>query len=87
VVPVFFARPVNSRASAVYGKDNADLMIGGLTDYILRTVRGENMLGRPRFPVQLRKDPATVERNRATLDHETAFEKKLERWLTQRGKQ
>ena len=83
--PGYFSSP--ARASAVYGKDKSDLMIGVLTDYILRTVRSENMSGRPRFPTHLPKDPATVESNRASLDYETSFGEKLERWLTQRKKQ
>jgi creatinine amidohydrolase len=83
--PGYFSSP--ARASAAYGKDNAELRVEVLTNYILRAVRGENFFNRLRYPEHLPKNPATMEMNNRSLEREREFEAKLEQWLTQRKKQ
>jgi len=82
--PGYFSAP--ARASAAYGRENAELRVEVLSDYILRAVRGENFFKRPRYPEQLPNNPATAEMNNRSLEQERDFETKLEQWLAQRKK-
>ena len=58
----------------------------GMTDLILRAVRGENLLGLPRWPGPVQNDPAYVQVVDGILEPEREFELKLERWLSERKK-
>jgi creatinine amidohydrolase len=83
--PGYFSAP--ARARAAYGRENAELRVGVLTDYILRAVRGESFFNRPRYPEHLPTNPATTELNNRSLEQEREFETKLEQWHTRRKKQ
>jgi creatinine amidohydrolase len=82
--PGYFSAP--ARSSVAYGKENAELRVEVLTDYMLRAVHGEKFFNRPRFPENLPSNPATAEMNNRSLDREREFGAKLEQWLTQRKK-
>ena len=60
--------------------------VDGITDLILRAVRGENLLSRPRWPGPLQNDPAYAQVVDDILEPEREFELKLERWLSERTK-
>ena len=75
-----------ARATAGYGRDIEAWWINGMTDVILRAVRGENMLQRPRHPDILLGDTAVVGLIERSGQPEREFEQQLERWLTQRRK-
>lgn len=78
----YFSAP--ARATAAFGRDIEEWWVAGMTDVILRSVRGESMAGRPRYPGELARDPRAplVEE---VLAHEREFGRKLEQWLTERG--
>ena len=80
----YFSSP--ALASASYGRAFETWWIEGMTDLILRSVRGENMAGRPRLPGDLRNDPARLATVEEVLQAEREFELKLERWLADRRK-
>ena len=73
-----------ARATAAYGHDRQAWWVGGMTDIILRAVRGENMFQRPRFPSNLFVDTAVVNLVEGYAQREREFEQRLERWLSQR---
>jgi len=58
--------------------------VSGMADLILRAVRGENLLSRPRWPEPVQNDPAYVQVVEDILEPEREFELKLERWLSER---
>ncbi len=80
----YFSSP--AIASASYGRAFETWWIEGMTDLILQSVRGENMADRPRLPGDLRNDPSRLQTVEDVLQHERAFELKLERWLAARKK-
>jgi hypothetical protein len=56
--------------------------IEAFTDVIVRAIRGENMLGHPRFPDTV--PPAVVPVTEKALASEAAFDAALQNWLAQR---
>jgi creatinine amidohydrolase len=80
----YFSSP--ARANASYGRAIEMWWVEGMTDLILRAVRGENMLTYPRFPGDLRNDSVRLQLVEDVLHDEREFELKLERWLAQRRK-
>jgi creatinine amidohydrolase len=71
-----------ARASAEHGQAVEAWWIEGFADLIVRAVRGENMVGRPRFPDAVPPPVASVTEN--ALANEAAFEATLQKWLLQR---
>ena len=82
--PGYFSSP--ARASGAYGRAIEEWWVDGITDLILRAVRGENLLGRPRWPGPLQNDPAYAQVVDGILEPEREFELKFERWLSERKK-
>ena len=80
--PGYFSTP--ARANGRFGKEDSKAWIAGFADMIGRSVRGENMFGRPRYPDQLMNDTAIIQINKDAIEHEKAFEVKLENWLKRR---
>jgi creatinine amidohydrolase/Fe(II)-dependent formamide hydrolase-like protein len=78
----YFSSP--AKANAAYGKEDTEVWIDGATGLILSALRGENLFGRPRYPVQLENNPATIQINKDALENEKIFEAKLEQWLQRR---
>jgi creatinine amidohydrolase len=83
--PGYFSSP--ARASGAYGREIGEWWVDGMTDLILRAVRGENLLSRPRWPGPVQNDPAYVQVADGILEPEREFEAKLERWLSERKTQ
>jgi creatinine amidohydrolase len=75
-----------ARATAAYGRELEAWWVDGMTDIVLRAVRGENMFQRPRFPTSLFADTALVHLVEGYAAREQEFEQRLERWLSQRKK-
>jgi creatinine amidohydrolase len=73
-----------SKATAAYGRAIKEWWIDGFTELILRAVRGENLLHKPRLPDTI--PPAVAPTFDKTLTNERAFESKFENWLAQRKK-
>jgi creatinine amidohydrolase len=73
-----------SKGSAVYGRAIKEWWINGFTELILRAVRGEDLLHKPRLPDRI--PPAVAPSLDKMLANERAFESKLENWLAQRKK-
>jgi creatinine amidohydrolase len=71
-----------AKASAAHGRAVESWWIDGFTDLMLRAVRGENMLGRPRFPETVPPPVAAV--TEKALAGEAAFQATLEKWLSER---
>lgn len=82
--PGYFSSP--AKASEAYGREIEEWWINGIADLILRSVRGENLLGRPRWPGPLQNDPAFAQVMDGILEPEREFELKLDRWLSERKK-
>jgi creatinine amidohydrolase len=80
--PGYFSSP--ARATAAYGRDIEAWWVAGMTDLILRAVRGENLLSHPRWPTPVQNDPAYDQIVEDVLAPEREFELNLERWLAQR---
>jgi creatinine amidohydrolase/Fe(II)-dependent formamide hydrolase-like protein len=80
--PGYFSTP--AKANARYGKEDNEAWVANFTDMIERSLRGENMFGRPRYPDQMMNDPAVIQINKDAVEHERAFELKLESWLKRR---
>ena len=70
-----------SRATAAYGRDIETWWIDGLSELLLRAVKGENFTKAPRAP---QFDPAMDALFKRSLEHERAFESKLDAWLAGR---
>ena len=70
-----------SKATAAYGRAVEEWWIDGFTELILRAVRGENLLHRPRVPDIL--PPAVAPTLEKAFANERAFEVKFENWLSQ----
>jgi creatinine amidohydrolase len=68
-----------ARATAAYGHAVEAWWVGGLSDVILRVVRGENLMKAPRAPGQI--DPALTSILDRIRQEEQAFEAKLQEWL------
>lgn len=81
----YFSFP--AKANAVYGKEDNEVWVDGLADLILSAVRGENLFGHPRYPVQIINDPAIIQINKDALENEKKFEVKLEQWLQRRKRE
>ena len=81
----YFAAP--ARASAAYGRELAELSVEASADFIRRALGGENLFGRPRYPVQLIDNPAIQRISQDTAEHQRAFAARLDQWLRQRGKE
>jgi creatinine amidohydrolase len=73
-----------AKATAAYGRAVETWWIDGLTDLILRAVRGENMFVHPRVPDAV--PPAVAAILEKALANEAAFEAQLATWLEQRAK-
>jgi creatinine amidohydrolase len=73
-----------ARATAAYGRAVEAWWMDGFTDLILRAVRGESMLVRPRVPETVPAPVAPILEQ--ALANEAAFETNLENWLLQRKK-
>jgi len=82
--PGYLSSP--AKATAAYGRDVEAWWVEGMTDLILRALRGENLFKHARFPENVGNDPAWVEIVEDVLEPEREFELKLERWLDQRKK-
>jgi creatinine amidohydrolase len=80
--PVYLSSP--AKATAAYGRDVEAWWSEGMADLILRSVRGESMAGRPRWPDPMLLDSVWVQAGKEVLEPEREFELKLERWLDQR---
>ena len=65
----YFSSPALANAS--YGRAIEMWWVEGMTDLILRAVRGENILGRPRWPGDLRNDPVRRQIVEEVLQSET----------------
>jgi creatinine amidohydrolase len=81
--PGYMSSP--AKATAAYGRAVEAWWVDGLSDLVLRAVRGENLLKAPRLPDGIDPAIATVLRN--GLDDERAFELKLQEWLGRRRRQ
>jgi creatinine amidohydrolase len=81
--PGYFSSPAQARAD--YGRDIEAWWVEGMTDLILQAVRGENLSIRPRWPEPVQSDPAYAQLAADILAPEYEFERRLERWLIQRG--
>jgi creatinine amidohydrolase len=81
----YFSSP--ARANVSYGRAFEQWWIEGMTDLILRSVRGENLLGRPRRADSVRNDPVLLQIMEEILKPEREFEQRLERWLAQRQRE
>jgi hypothetical protein len=68
----------------VYGREVEGWWVEGMTDLILRAVRGENLRTRPRWPEPLQNDPVDAQIVEQVLQPEREFETKFERWLGER---
>ena len=75
-----------AKSTAAYGRDLEAWWVEGMTDVVLRAVRGENMFQRPRFPTSLFADTAVVNLVEGYAVREREFEQRFERWLSQRKK-
>jgi creatinine amidohydrolase len=83
--PGYFSSP--ARATAAYGRDIEAWWVDGMTDLILRAVRGENLFGRPRHPENLLAVPGNTQiLIDDVLGPEREFDLTFERWLAQRKK-
>ncbi len=82
--PGYLSSP--SKATAAYGRDVEAWWSEGMADLILRSVRGESMVGRPRWPDPALQDPVWVQIGIDVLEPEREFELKLQRWLGERNK-
>jgi len=71
-----------AKATAAYGRDVEEWWVTGLSELILRAAGGENLLKAPRMPAAL--DPGRAGVVTRALDHERAFEAKLDAWLAAR---
>lgn len=81
----YFSSP--AKANAAYGKEDTEVWIDGAAGLILSALRGENLFGRPRYPVQIIGAPAIVQINKDALENEKNFEVKLEQWLQRRKRE
>jgi creatinine amidohydrolase len=79
--PGYFSSP--ARATAAHGRDIEEWWIAGLTDLIVRAVRGENMFTRERVPSAA--PPAAAPALERALANEAAFDAQLDSWLARRG--
>jgi hypothetical protein len=75
----YFSAP--ALATAAYGRDVEAWWVEGLTDLVLRAIRGENLRGRPRYPGDLAHDPRSPLIGEV-LAHERDFERRLDQWLS-----
>jgi creatinine amidohydrolase len=80
--PGYFSAPASARAD--YGRDVEAWWVEGMSDLILQGVRGDSLMGRPRWPFPVTNDPAYPEVETAILQPEREFEVRLETWLRQR---
>jgi creatinine amidohydrolase len=80
----YFSSP--AKANAAYGRSVEAWWIEGLTELILRAIRGENMFKHPRLPEAGFGSPAVGERLKRGFENERAFEQKLENWMAKRKK-
>jgi creatinine amidohydrolase/Fe(II)-dependent formamide hydrolase-like protein len=78
----YFSSP--AKAKSLYGKEDTEAWVEGLSSFVVRAVKGENFFNHPRYPDQLMKDPAIIQIVKDSLAHEQAFEMKLEQWLNGR---
>lgn len=77
--PGYLSAP--ARATAAFGRDIEMWWIDGVSELIVRAVKGENFTKAPRAP---QFDPAMDAVFSRSLEHERAFESKLDAWLTGR---
>ena len=82
--PGYFSSP--ARASAAYGREIEAWWVKGMSELILRAVRGENLRTRPRWPEPLQADPTYDQIVEDILEPEREFDLKLERWFGQHKK-
>jgi creatinine amidohydrolase len=80
----YFSSP--AKANAAYGRSVEAWWIEGMTELILRAIRGENMFKHPRLPEVGFGSSAVVDRLKGGFENERAFEQKLENWMAQRKK-
>jgi creatinine amidohydrolase len=73
-----------ARATAAYGHAVEAWWVEGLSDVILRAVRGENLLKAPRAPDRI--DPALTSLLDTLRKDEKAFEARFQEWLARRSK-
>ena len=71
-----------AKATAAYGRAVEAWWVEGLSDLILRAVRGENLLKASRAGDRI--DPALLTVVDKALENERAFESKLDEWLARR---
>ena len=74
-----------AKATAAYGRDIEAWWVDGMTELLLRAVRGENLLKAPRAPAQL--DAGRTSLVERELQNEREFEAKLDAWLARRRRQ
>jgi creatinine amidohydrolase len=82
--PGYFSSP--AKATEAYGRDFEGLWVEGMTEIILRAVRGENLLNHPRWPENVSEDAVMREIVEGVLAPEREFERKLDRWLADRNR-
>jgi creatinine amidohydrolase len=78
----YFSSP--AQATAAYGRAVEEWWISGLTELILRAVRGENLFAHARAPQTIPPPVAPILEK--VLADDAAFEAELEKWLMERGK-
>jgi creatinine amidohydrolase len=71
-----------AKASAAYGRAVEAWWVEGLSELILRSIGGQDLLKAPRFPDRI--DPAMATVLGEALENERAFEAKLQEWLAKR---
>jgi hypothetical protein len=64
----YFSSPAKAKSS--YGKEDNEAWVEGLSSFIMRAVRGENLFNHPRYPDQLLKDLAIIQIDKDMLSHE-----------------
>jgi creatinine amidohydrolase len=80
--PGYLSSP--AKATAAYGHAVETWWIEGMSDFIVRAARGENLAKAPRFPGP--DHPALSGPLRKVLENERAFDVKLQQWLDRRGR-
>jgi len=80
--PGYFSSP--AMANAAYGRDIEEWWVRGMSNLILKAVRGENLRGRPRWPDQMESDSAYRQILESVLAPEREFDRQFQRWLDQR---
>ena len=79
--PGYLSSP--AKATAAYGRAVEEWWIDGMTDLVLRALKGENLFDAPRAPGVL--DPPVASLVRQALEDEDALDATLREWLARRS--